>query len=106
MEEGGEHTSLLVKVRRTCCRLVSAESELALACLPLNGLFAGFGDRARQEQNWVLEPRAFVLSPKSGGLGNQVRGYESRTVEQADGHLIVSREFVTCMHSSELAAQL
>ena len=51
MEEGSEHTSLLVKVRRTCCRLASAESELVLACLPRNGLFAGFGDHARQELN-------------------------------------------------------
>jgi len=49
MEEGGEHTSLLVKVRRTCCRLASAESELALNCLPRNGLFPGLGDHARQE---------------------------------------------------------
>lgn len=102
MEEGGEHTSLLVKVRRTCCRFASPESELALACLPRNGLFVGFGDNARQEQNGVLELRAFVSEKRRFGhpsfiLSFTIWGYESRPVEQTDGHLIV-----TCMHSELL----
>jgi len=42
--------------------------------------------------------RVFTIAPKMWfALNILPRGYESRTVEQADGHLIV-----TCMHSELL----